>query len=202
MDDGPGGSGSDGVSEPPEMEGLATAGTWGQTLIAWISKDWSNLPTYHLLLETFLLCCLGLLLFGRRATRSSNSGKVKLTKEEEEELLAEWVPEPLVPDVDPDDPMLRSPIVSGKVPGKNARHKRGCRIRPRFCILCLNFQPGKFITVDGRRCLDMGTHNYLGFAGDESIEAAAIETVKKFGVGSCGPRGFYGTAGETSLEDI
>ena len=51
------------------------------------------------------------------------------------------------------------------------------------------------MTVGGVRCLNMATHNYLGFAGNETIEAAAVECIRKFGVGSCGPRAFYGTAG-------
>ena len=56
-------------------------------------------------------------------------------------------------------------------------------------------QAGKYMTIGGVRCLNLATHNYLGFAGNETIEAAAVECIKKFGVGSCGPRAFYGTAG-------
>ena len=52
------------------------------------------------------------------------------------------------------------------------------------------------MTIGGVRCLNMATHNYLGFAGNETIEAAAVECIRKFGVGSCGPRAFYGTAGQ------
>ena len=53
----------------------------------------------------------------RRVTRSRSRPleSTKLTKEEEEELLAEWTPEPLVPDVDPDHIALNAPIVTGKV---------------------------------------------------------------------------------------
>ena len=45
----------------------------------------------------------------------------------------------------------------------------------------------------------MATHNYLGFAGNVEIEKAAVETIRKYGVGSCGPRGFYGTVGKWKL---
>ena len=48
-------------------------------------------------------------------SRSRAYESVRLTKEEEEELLAEWKPEPLVPEVDPDHPALHVPIVTGKV---------------------------------------------------------------------------------------
>ena len=47
--------------------------------------------------------------------------------------------------------------------------------------------------MNGIHCLDMATHNYLGFAGNTELEKAAVETIRKYGVGSCGPRGFYGT---------
>ena len=53
------------------------------------------------------------------------------------------------------------------------------------------------MTIDGVKCLNLATHNYLGFAGNEVVEKSAIECIRKFGVGSCGPRAFYGTAGGT-----
>ena len=55
------------------------------------------------------------LLVRRVSSRERRLKAEKLTKEEEEELLAEWKPEPLVPDVDPDDPALHVPIISEKV---------------------------------------------------------------------------------------
>lgn len=39
----------------------------------------------------------------------------------------------------------------------------------------------------------MGSHNYLGLLGAADITESAIASVRKYGVGSCGPRGFYGT---------
>ena len=61
-------------------------------------------------------------------------------------------------------------------------------------------QPGKYATVNDIKCLDMATHNYLGFAGNVEIEKAAVETIRKYGVGSCGPRGFYGTVGMMTID--
>nr|CAD7259610.1 unnamed protein product [Timema shepardi] len=57
----------------------------------------------------------------------------------------------------------------------------------------ITLEAGKFIEVDGQPCLNMATHNYLGLQGNDDIEESAIKTLKKYGVGSCGPRGFYGT---------
>lgn len=52
---------------------------------------------------------------------------------------------------------------------------------------------GKYITVDGVKCLNFCTHNYLGLADDPRLEQRSIEAVRRYGVGSCGPRAFYGT---------
>lgn len=49
------------------------------------------------------------------------------------------------------------------------------------------------MTVDGKECLNLGTHNYLGLSDSTELIETAVESVKKYGVGSCGPRGFYGT---------
>lgn len=86
---------------------------------------------------------------------------------EEEKALAQWKPDPLVSDIPADHPSLFPRIVNGRI--------------------------GKRINVDGVDCLNMGTHNYLGLLADEKIELDAIKSLKKYGVGSCGPRGFYGT---------
>lgn len=75
---------------------------------------------------------------------------------------------------------------------------RGLRIRK------VSGHVGKHITVDGQKCLNLATHNYLGLLEDETIREKAITSLKKYGVGSCGPRGFYGTVGKsrTSLIKI
>ena len=46
--------------------------------------------------------------------------------------------------------------------------------------------------MDGITCWNFSSHNYLGFAGREDIENEAIKCIRKFGVGSCGPRAFLG----------
>jgi serine palmitoyltransferase len=55
---------------------------------------------------------------------------------------------------------------------------------------------GKRVTVDGKECLNLASHNYLGLLENELLEERAIQSLHKYGVGSCGPRGFYGTVGE------
>ncbi|KAI6243007.1 Aminotran-1-2 domain-containing protein [Aphelenchoides fujianensis] len=52
---------------------------------------------------------------------------------------------------------------------------------------------GTTITIDGKQYANLATSNFLCFVGNERIESAAKSSIFKYGVGSCGPRGFYGT---------
>eukprot|EP00696_Hemimastix_kukwesjijk_P007872 gnl/Hemi2/19976_TR6628_c0_g1_i1.p2 gnl/Hemi2/19976_TR6628_c0_g1~~gnl/Hemi2/19976_TR6628_c0_g1_i1.p2 ORF type:complete len:524 (+),score=157.67 gnl/Hemi2/19976_TR6628_c0_g1_i1:154-1725(+) len=49
------------------------------------------------------------------------------------------------------------------------------------------------VTVNDIECDNFATYNFLGFIGDKRIENTCLQTLDKYGVGSCGPRGFYGT---------
>ena len=65
----------------------------------------------------------------------------------------------------------------------------------KYFILNLKQQVGKHVYIRGNRCLNLATHNYLGFVESQEINDSAVECINKYGVGSCGPRGFYGTVG-------
>lgn len=108
------------------------------------------------------------MLFRKSYTLGEKSPKVKLTEKEINELVNEWQPDPLVPLNSPPPPQV--PIIEGKV--------------------------GPYVQVNGEKKLNLGSFNFLGFIGNKTIEDAAITTLKKYGVGSCGPRGFYGTIGK------
>lgn len=41
--------------------------------------------------------------------------------------------------------------------------------------------------------INLTTTNYLNLLGSNQIREKAITTLKNYGVGSCGPPGFYGT---------
>lgn len=99
------------------------------------------------------------------SSRSSRSS----SPAEERQFLESWVPEPLVPliNVEQNKNVLNPHIITSKA--------------------------GKYITVDGVECLNFCTHNYLGLADHPRLEQTSIEAVRKYGVGSCGPRAFYGT---------
>lgn len=47
----------------------------------------------------------------------------------------------------------------------------------------------------GKNVLNLTCLNFTNLAGNEVIKDKAIEALRKYGVGSCGPPGFYGTTG-------
>ncbi|VDM57948.1 unnamed protein product [Angiostrongylus costaricensis] len=51
----------------------------------------------------------------------------------------------------------------------------------------------KYVYIEGKKFFNMATSNFLGLIGEKRIEETAKKTILKYGVGSCGPRGFYGT---------
>lgn len=98
---------------------------------------------------------------------------VPLSLAEKEELIKEWKPEPLVP-------ACTEPHKYHKVTGR----------------------PGKEIIIDGYKCFNLASLNLLGLLGNKSIEDKSTKAIHKYGVGSCGPRGFYGTVDvHLELED-
>ncbi|KAK2148894.1 hypothetical protein LSH36_476g00006 [Paralvinella palmiformis] len=141
-------------------------------------------PSYHLLFEAVLIVWIIQLLFVK-----SYKAKATLTEKEKEELIEDWRPEPLVPEVDPEHPVLQD-MENRLIDGKIGRH----------------------VNINGKTYLNVASMNFLGMSGRVDIEASisteysqaevAIDTVKKYGVGSCGPRGFYGTVDvHLELED-
>ncbi|KAG8181200.1 hypothetical protein JTE90_013170 [Oedothorax gibbosus] len=121
-------------------------------------------PTYHLALEAVLVIWVFWLIFHKSYKPRRN----ELTEKEKDQLIAEWTPEPLVPHSDENNlPPHKPGFVTGKV--------------------------GKFVTIDDKQYLNTVTHNYLGLVEHEKLEEAALKSLRKYGVGSCGPRGFYGT---------
>jgi hypothetical protein len=47
----------------------------------------------------------------------------------------------------------------------------------------------------GKQVLNIFSYNFMGLASNEPIRMRAIETLRKYGVGSCRPPRFYGTIG-------
>lgn len=131
-------------------------------------------PTYfiehkgHLVLEGLLVFVI-LYLFLQKSFNPSFQKQLQteLTEQEIEDLCNDWQPEPLFKAATENQPDYEPPVISGP--------------------------PTTYIVANGKKVLNMVSANFLGFAGDEAIQDACAATINKYGVGSCGPRGFYGT---------
>ncbi|XP_078531745.1 serine palmitoyltransferase 1 [Lissotriton helveticus] len=142
---------------------MATAGGQQWVLVEMVQAFYEA-PAYHLILEGILILWIIRLIFSKTYKLQERSD---LTDREKEELIEEWLPEPLVPPVPKDHPALNYNIVSGP--------------------------PSHNIVVNGKECINFASFNFLGLLDNERIKNAALASLNTYGVGTCGPRGFYGT---------
>lgn len=47
--------------------------------------------------------------------------------------------------------------------------------------------------VNGRTVTNLASYNFYNFVANDTLKEKAIQTVRTYGVGPCGPPGFYGT---------
>ncbi|RHN77281.1 putative serine C-palmitoyltransferase [Medicago truncatula] len=52
---------------------------------------------------------------------------------------------------------------------------------------------GPHTIVNGKEVVNFASANYLGLIGHQKLLDSCSSALEKYGVGSCGPRGFYGT---------
>ncbi|XP_071904441.1 long chain base biosynthesis protein 1-like isoform X3 [Coffea arabica] len=98
--------------------------------------------------------------------KSYKPPKRPLTKKEIDELCDEWVPEPLIPKIT-DDMKYEPPALESAA--------------------------GPHTLINGTEVINFASANYLGLVGHGKLLEACTRSLEKYGVGSCGPRGFYGT---------
>jgi len=132
----------------------------GDMLLVWITETFNH--PVHFAAEVVLVLFI-LYLLTKRPHREQ-APEDKLTLEEEEELIAEWNPEPLVKS---EDHTPLPPVVQGP--------------------------SDAHVTVDGKDFINLASNGILGLQNHKLVRQVAVETCKIFGVGSCGPRGFYGS---------
>jgi len=122
---------------------------------------------WRLFLEFVLLVILLRFLFGRMYRPREK--RVQLSKKEINELVQEWEPEPLVPKPSQMDILDRNSetVIDGPI--------------------------GTHVSVNGKDLVNFASFNFLNLAEEKKITQVATESLRKYGVGSCGPPGFYGT---------
>ncbi|KAL1962974.1 hypothetical protein VTN77DRAFT_8820 [Rasamsonia byssochlamydoides] len=101
---------------------------------------------------------------------STKPGIVKLSEEEIDDLVEEWTPEPLVPPPTALEEMEveKRVVIAGPT---------GPKVK----------------LSNGRTVTNLGSYNFYNFTSNEALKEKAIQTLRTYGVGPCGPPGFYGT---------
>ncbi|KAF9431380.1 serine palmitoyltransferase component [Entomortierella beljakovae] len=136
-------------------------------VINYIKNSYQNDP-FRVILE------VGLAIYAIKYMLSKkyriDNSQIQLTEKEISELVSEWQPEPLVQPLSDIQRMeLKStPVIVGA-------------------------QGPKPELANGKKLLNFASANYLDFISNNEIKEKAIETLHNYGVGSCGPPGFYGT---------
>jgi len=153
-------------------------GLLGGGLSAWVA---AHRP--HLALEAALLAVILLVLRRDRSRPAAargaeaDDGGDALTEREVDALCREWRPEPLVP-----------------APLSGRGHSAAPLLAPLPEPPSLEAWQGSHgALVRGVACLNLASADFLSLGDCASVRGAARETVERYGVGSCGPRGFYGT---------
>lgn len=138
-------------------------------VIRYIKNSHQNDPI-RTIIEIMLVIFLILFITGK--TYHPDSNAVMLTEREVDELVAEWNPEELVsaPNEGERLDIEKIPTILGAV---------GPKVR-------LASSNGKLLT-------HLASYNFLNFVSNESLKTKSLQTLRNYGVGACGPPGFYGT---------
>ncbi|KAK2768689.1 serine palmitoyltransferase component [Arachnomyces sp. PD_36] len=104
------------------------------------------------------------------APKYSTKPFVALSEEEIDDLVEDWTPEPLVGDV-------------GGLEGSEVE-RRAVIVGP---------TGPKSKLSNGRTVTNLASYNFYNFVSNETLKEKAVQTLRAYGVGPCGPPGFYGT---------
>jgi serine palmitoyltransferase len=137
-------------------------------LLRYIRSSYQNDPVRSAIELVLVLFFIRYLLSPSYSTNKTNF--VKLREDEIEELIDDWVPEPLVSERTPAEEAdaERIPVIVGPT-GPKTR------------------------LANGRTVTNLASYNFYNFNANEQIKEKAIQTLRTYGVGPCGPPQFYGT---------
>lgn len=128
----------------------------------------------HVVVETVLLFTIIVVIWRGNGSASKKKRKFdsKLTHREKEQLISDWKSTSLTPSLTPSEKriVLRN---STQVTDYTGTH-----------ILT---------TSSSTPLLNLSTFDFLCMSVSSTVKSASLETLKTYGCGSCGPRGFYGT---------
>ncbi|TPX59515.1 hypothetical protein PhCBS80983_g02383 [Powellomyces hirtus] len=135
----------------------------------YVHASYQNDP-YRSLLEACLVLFMIWYFVGKKHQPGKQNIETPLTEKEVQELIDEWDPEPLVAPLSEAQRMEldKTPVISGP---------SGSKVK----------------LLDGKERLNFASYNFVGAMNQESTKESAISALRKYGVGTCGPCGFYGT---------
>ncbi|KFH45747.1 Serine palmitoyltransferase-like protein [Hapsidospora chrysogenum ATCC 11550] len=136
-------------------------------LIRYIRSSYQNDPVRSAIELVLVLFFIRYLL---SPSYSTDANYIKLREDEIDELIDEWVPEPLVSEQTQAEMIdtERVPVIVGPTGPKSK-------------------------LANGRTVTNLASYNFYNFNANEQIKEKAVQTLRTYGVGPCGPPQFYGT---------
>ncbi|KAL2151264.1 hypothetical protein VTH82DRAFT_6362 [Thermothelomyces myriococcoides] len=137
-------------------------------LIRYVRSSYQNDPVRSAIELVLVIFFIRYLLSPSYSTSKQNY--VQLTEDEIDELVEEWTPEPLVAPVTPQQEaeLEKLPVIVGPTGPKSK-------------------------LANGKTVMNLASYNFYNFNASDQIKEKAIQTLRTYGVGPCGPPQFYGT---------
>ncbi|KAI9844454.1 MAG: serine palmitoyltransferase component [Sclerophora amabilis] len=136
--------------------------------LRYVKSSYQNDPIRSALELFLFLFAVRYLLAPKYSTQKQNH--VSLTEQEVDELVEDWTPEPLVAPQSAFEEAEneKRPVIVGPTGPKSK-------------------------LSNGRTVTNLASYNFYNLVANEMLKEKAIQTLRTYGVGPCGPPGFYGT---------
>ncbi|EPS42254.1 hypothetical protein H072_3791 [Dactylellina haptotyla CBS 200.50] len=137
-------------------------------LTRYIKMSYQHDPARSVIELCLVIFAIRYLLAPKYSTQKKNF--VKLRDDEVDELIEDWTPEPLVAPLTEfeQEQIEKTPVIAGPT---------GPKVK----------------LTNGRTVTNLASANFFNLANQPALAESAITTLRTYGVGPCGPPGFYGT---------
>ena len=138
--------------------------------IRYVRSSYQNDPVRSAVELFLVLFAIRYLLAPKYSTKPGKSVAAQLSDDEIDELVEDWTPEPLVGQMTPfeEQELEKRAVIVGPTGPK-------CRLS------------------NGRTVTNLASYNFYNLVSNEQLKERAVQTLRTYGVGPCGPPGFYGT---------
>jgi serine palmitoyltransferase len=159
--------------------------------LPYMYKDWwwnlvSNDPIHVAVETTLLASVVYMVIISRNKDYRSSERREWLSSHEQEELLEEWKEGRA--NLAPAKVTVSKPLVVNAYNGRTM----DIMIEVDDQLDCVGDNK-KVKHIPQQTVVNMATHDFLGMSCNEEVKIASRLALDKYGCGSCGPRGFYGT---------